>query len=151
MNFIRNFYRKNFYSSGRRLLLDLIESKIDLVFGIILEEVGLPGGQTTIHRWWKSDHAAFYERIHFERSSGNGLSDGTVEREVSEFNDVFTLVDALDRLKLKNFSSTFRDGVIYSLAWGGKGKVKDLSIDNPETGSLYDNAIKSIKSCRWEK
>ena len=89
-------------------MLELIDSKPDLLFGIVLEEVGLPDGHITLHRWWKTQQAAFYEHINFVRISGDGISDGVVERDLSEFDNVFTCVDTADRLNLKSISSTFK-------------------------------------------
>lgn len=150
MKFIKNFYRKNFFSRGKRLLLELIDSKNDFLFGIVLEEIGLPSGHVTLHRWWKTEEAAFYEQISFEGIEGVGVSHGIIERDPAEFDNVFTFVDAADRSKLKSFSSTLRDGVLYSLSWGSKERLGTLTIDNPTVGSPHDHIVKNIKNSRWQ-
>lgn len=150
MKYIKNFYRKNFCSRGKRLLLELTDSKADLLFGIVLEEVGLPGGHITLHRWWKTKQASFYERVNFVRISGDGISDGIVERDLSEFDNVLTCLDSVDRLNLRNMSSNFRDGVVYSLAWGTGGQLRSIAIENPTDGSPYKQLVKTMENCRWE-
>ena len=120
-----------------------------MLVGIVLEEVGLPCGPITLHRWWKTEHAAFYEQMNFERVTDDGLSDGIVERDPLEFDRVFRWVHDADRVKLNSFSSTFRDGVFYSLAWGAREQMRTIAIDNPTVGSPHDQILKNIKNCKW--
>ena len=149
MNPIRNFYRKNFCSRGKRLLLDLIDSNTDMMFGIVLEEVGLPSGHITLYKWWKNERSAFHERICFENINADGISNGIIERDLSEFERVFSCIDAAESLNLKSFSSTYRDGVLYSLSWGSKARLKYIEIDNPTINSPHDHLVENIKNCQW--
>ena len=151
MRFLTKLYRDNFCSRGKRLLLELFEEKPESNSSVVLEEVCRPGGSATLHKWWKAGHLGFYQRIHLT-NIGDQCETAEIHQDLGErFDNIVKIIDIADRPKLKNFTSTLRDGVLYSVAWGDKKKIQHLSIENPEQGSRHLKLIEVLKDNTWSE
>lgn len=151
MRRLRDFYRTNFWSSGRQRLFQLLELDSNAVAGIVLEEIGRPGGQTTLHQWWKTYGLAYYQRMERATCDLTPQSAAPAERPVTDFDKLLALLRSWDTPPLNNFAGMVRDGVAYSLAWGDRRQFRDVSVQNPDDGSRHIQFIQALRENTWSK
>lgn len=149
MSILRNIYRKNFCSLGKQLLLKLFDDQPSAISGLVLQEVGLPGGSLMDFQWWKCGGKAYFQKSERNLRTASGTSNETVERPESEFDALMSLVEHADQPHLENFAGAVRDGVVFAVAWGSPKKLRHLSIKNPALGSRHDNLVNAIKANEW--
>jgi len=151
MSILRNIYRKNFCSVGKRLLLELFEAQPSSISGLVLQEAGLPAGNLTIYQWWKDDGGAYFQKSERNLRTALSTSEKVVERQVTEFDNLIELITQADQPHLESFAGVMKDGVVFAIAWGNPRKLRHLSFKNPFSESPENGLVRTIKANEWEK
>lgn len=145
MRFLKSLYRNSFCSRGKKLLSELFDELPLATHGVVLEEMGRPGGAITLHRWWKTDRQAGYQRTHKEKANEQINTTEATELEIDQFNELLVLIETADTPKLDHCYGTVRDGVLYSVALGDRRHIRSLSMDNPRRGTRHHKLVRALK------
>lgn len=144
VNFFKNFFRQNFCSQAKKILLETFDLSPYAETVIVLLQASLLGGELLIIEWVQmADKTVVRQR---KRNLMN-----KTEMQLKLQDEPYGLFDQLlQRLNhevesgLHNYSGSVKDGVAYSLAWGRPSMVKEISIRNPQKGERHHILIQAL-------
>ena len=137
-----------FSTRSRRTLLETMQAVPGAVGAIILEEIGLPNGDITVHRWWRTNLASFYARAN--RIEAFTVSGDTItEKLANDFDELLKELQRLDQPPVKSYAVPVRDGVVFFVAWGSRDEIRDITIRNPQQNTVHFRLVDFLKNNIW--